>query len=91
MIHLRWRRRMNFFKMRTRVAGLMTLLFFYFDTTQPFENGTNLYGEFSPRLNLVKLFGKDPKSGIWRDVLLAGSLEMGNGKWEIILGLIYMD
>ena len=51
--------------------------FFFFDVTDPDSAGTGIYGEFSPRLSLGKLSGRDLGFGPVKDVLLAGQINNG--------------
>ena len=44
-----------------------------------------LYGEFSPRFSLSKIFGTEIKSGLVSDVLLATTYEFGEGDVETFL------
>lgn len=65
--------------------------FFFFDVTNP-EVGragspTSFYGEFSPRLSIGKITGKDLSAPFVKDVLLAGTLEMGEGFHNYLYGV----
>lgn len=53
--------------------------FLFIDYTNPqgSDDGTNLYGEFGPRLSFSKMSGNDIGFGPVSDVLLAGQIEMG--------------
>jgi len=55
--------------------------FFFVDVLNPVTDGNNtqteLYAEFSPRLSLSSLTGKKLSFPLVKDVLLAGTLEMG--------------
>ena len=51
--------------------------YFFFDVTQPFSDGTSIYGEWKPRLSLSKLTGRDFHAGIISDVLVAGEMNFG--------------
>jgi nucleoside-specific outer membrane channel protein Tsx len=57
--------------------------FFFFDVTNPTRDGDNtptgFYGEYSPRLSFGKILRQDLSIGPLRDVLLASTLEMGEG------------
>lgn len=54
--------------------------YFFVDITEPFNNGTAAYGEFSPRISPAKILGYAPISfGIVKDIMIAGTLEMGGG------------
>jgi nucleoside-specific outer membrane channel protein Tsx len=48
---------------------------------------TSLYSEFSPRLSLGKISGKKLAFGPVKDVLLAGTVEMGNGFHNYLYGV----
>jgi nucleoside-specific outer membrane channel protein Tsx len=65
--------------------------FFFFDVTNPEinRNGqkTSIYGEFSPRLSIGKITGLDLSAPYVKDVLVAGTLEMGNGFHNYLYGL----
>jgi nucleoside-specific outer membrane channel protein Tsx len=65
--------------------------FFFFDVTNPEinRNGakTSIYGELSPRLSLGKITGQDLSAPFVKDVLLAGTLELGNGFHNHLYGL----
>lgn len=54
--------------------------FFFVDVTNPDRNGnktgTGFYAEFSPRLSLGKISGKDLSYGIFKDYLLTTTLEV---------------
>lgn len=65
--------------------------FFFFDVTNPEinRNGpkTSIYGELSPRLSLGKITGMDLSAPFVKDVLLAGTLELGDGFHNYLYGL----
>ncbi len=61
--------------------------FFFVDVSNPLDKGTGFYGEFSPRLSLGKISGKDLSFGIVKDVLLAGTLEMGEDLRAYLVGV----
>lgn len=65
--------------------------FFFFDITNPEinRNGpkTSIYGEISPRLSLGKITGQDLSAPYLKDVLVAGTLELGNGFHNYLYGL----
>lgn len=61
--------------------------FFFLDVSNPVSEGTSYYAEFSPRLSLGKLSGKDMSFGIVKDVLVAGTLEMGEDLRAYLLGI----
>ena len=65
--------------------------FFFLDVIngeqQTDDHNTSLYSEFSPRLSLGKISGKDLSFGPVKDVLLAGTLEMGQGFHNYLYGL----
>lgn len=60
--------------------------FFFLDVSNPEAEGTSYYAEFSPRLSLGKMSGKDFKFGIVKDVLVAGTWEMGEDLRAYLLG-----
>ena len=61
--------------------------FFFLDVSNPASQGTGYYAEFSPRLSLGKISGKDMSFGIVKDVLVAGTLEMGEDLRAYLLGI----
>jgi nucleoside-specific outer membrane channel protein Tsx len=61
--------------------------FFFLDVSNPASKGTSYYAEFSPRLSLGKISGKNLSFGIVKDVLLAGTLEMGEGLRAKLIGV----
>lgn len=61
--------------------------FFFLDVSNPDAEGTGYYAEFSPRLSLGKISGKDMSFGIVKDILLAGTQEMGSGLRAQLLGV----
>lgn len=61
--------------------------FFFLDVINPAAKGTSYYAEFSPRLSLGKISGKDLSFGIVKDVLVAGTLEMGEDLRAYLLGI----
>jgi nucleoside-specific outer membrane channel protein Tsx len=65
--------------------------YFFFDITNPEinRNGpkTSIYGEISPRLSIGKITGKDLSAPYLKDVLFAGTLELGNGFHNYLYGL----
>lgn len=65
--------------------------FFFVDITNPNREGdstsTGLYGEFSPRLSLGAISGKDLSAGILKDVLITSTLEAGDGFHNYLYGL----
>lgn len=61
--------------------------FFFIDINNPAADGTGYYGEFSPRLSLGRISGKDMSFGIVKDVLIAGTLEMGEDLNAQLLGV----
>ena len=52
--------------------------FFFFDITNPSDDDVFVYGEISPRLSLGKISGKDLSAPFLKDVLLAGTYEVGS-------------
>lgn len=61
--------------------------FFWVDITNPESGNTSLYGEFSPRLSIGKMVGKDLSMGIVKDVMLSGTWEMGEEVHAYLLGV----
>lgn len=61
--------------------------FLFVDIFNPGARNTNHYAEFSPRLALGKITGKDFKFGIVKDVLLSGTMEMGDGVYAYLAGV----
>lgn len=61
--------------------------FFFLDVSNPMAKGTSYYAEFSPRLSLGKLTGRNLAAGIVKDVLVAGTLEMGEDLRSYLLGV----
>jgi len=65
--------------------------FFFVDITNPDRSGdktdTGFYGEISPRLSIGKIAGKDLSFSIVKDVLVAGTLEVGEGFHNQLYGL----
>lgn len=61
--------------------------FFFLDVSNPFAKGTGYYAEFSPRLSLGNISGKKLAFGIVKDVLLAGTQEMGEDLRATLLGV----
>jgi nucleoside-specific outer membrane channel protein Tsx len=65
--------------------------FFFFDITNPEinRNGslTSIYGELSPRLSVGKITGLDLSAPGLKDVLVAGTLELGNGFHNYLYGV----
>lgn len=61
--------------------------FFFLDVSNPDAEGTGYYAEFSPRLSLGKISGKDMSVGMVKDVLVAGTQEMGEGLHAQLIGL----
>jgi nucleoside-specific outer membrane channel protein Tsx len=51
--------------------------FFFFDSYQPFADGTTIYGEWHPRLSAGKLLQRDLRFGPVKDVLLASEMNLG--------------
>lgn len=63
--------------------------FFFLDTTNPNKTAsttTGLYAEFSPRLSLSAISGKDLSVGIIKDFLITTTLEAGNGFHNYLYG-----
>jgi nucleoside-specific outer membrane channel protein Tsx len=61
--------------------------FFFMDVSNATDRGTSYYAEFSPRLSLGKITGKKMSAGIVKDVLVAGTLEMGEDLRAYLLGI----
>lgn len=65
--------------------------FFFLDVINPNRqsdsSSTDLYAEFSPRLSISKMTGANLAFGPIKDVLLAGTVEMGNGFHNYLYGL----
>lgn len=61
--------------------------FFFVDISKPTTKGTSHYAEYSPRLSFGKISGKDLSFGIVKDVLLAGTLELGDGVRAKLFGI----
>ncbi len=61
--------------------------FFFIDVTEPFDEGTSYYSEFSPRFSLSKMTGSDLSSGMIKDVMIATTLEMGDGVRGTLIGV----
>jgi nucleoside-specific outer membrane channel protein Tsx len=65
--------------------------FFFFDVTNPEinRNGakTSIYGEISPRLSIGRITGTDLSTMFIKDVLLAGTLELGAGFHNYLYGV----
>lgn len=60
--------------------------FFFVDVSNPNAKGTRYYAEFSPRLSLGRMTGKNLSLGIVKDVLIAGTWEMGQGVRAYLVG-----
>ncbi len=61
--------------------------FFFMDVSNPNVEGSNYYAEFSPRISIGKLAGKDLSAGIIKDVMLAFTQEMGQGLHATLYGV----
>lgn len=61
--------------------------FFFLDVSNPDASGTGYYAEFSPRLSLGKITGKDMKFGIVKDVLVSATQEMGEDLRASLIGV----
>jgi len=61
--------------------------FFFIDVTEPFGEGTSYYSEFSPRFSLSKITGSDLSSGMIKDVMIATTLELGQGVRGKLIGV----
>ena len=61
--------------------------FFFVDVTEPLNTGTTYYGEFSPRFSLSKITGSDMSYGVIKDIMIATTLEMGEGVRGTLIGI----
>ncbi|QXE90222.1 DUF5020 domain-containing protein [Geomonas subterranea] len=61
--------------------------FLFFDVTNPDRENAAIYGELSPRLSLGKITGRDLSAPLVKDVLLAGTLEVGQGFRNYLYGV----
>lgn len=61
--------------------------FLFIDRTMPKDGDSDHYGELSPRLSLGKISGSDLSFGPVKDVLLAGTWEMGDGFDNFLYGV----
>jgi len=61
--------------------------FFFLDVSNPTAKGTGYYAEFSPRLSVAKMTGKEMKFGIVKDVLLSATQEMGEDSRANLVGV----
>lgn len=65
--------------------------FFFVDITSPFDSDgdfpTSFYGEVSPRLSLSSISGKSLQAGPIKDVLIATTVELGEGFHNYLYGL----
>ncbi len=61
--------------------------FFFVDVTEPTGSGTSFYSEFSPRFSLGKISGSDMSFGVVKDVMIATTLEMGDGVHAKLIGI----
>lgn len=59
--------------------------FFFFDITNPDQNGTSIYGEWQPRLSFSKLTGHKISFGPVSDVLLASELNVNGADGRVYL------
>lgn len=53
--------------------------FFFFDISQPFADGTSLYGEWYSRFSLQQLRGREQHTGALKDLSLAVAINAGEG------------
>ena len=60
--------------------------FVFADLIAPSDQGTEVYGELSPRLSLGKISGLQLGLGPIKDVLLAGNVELGRNNHAWLLG-----
>lgn len=61
--------------------------FLFIDRTMPDDGDSSFYGELSPRLSLGKMTDSDLSFGPVKDVLLAGTWEMGDGFDNFLYGV----
>lgn len=61
--------------------------FFFLDASNPTATGTAHYAEFSPRFSLGKITGKSLSFGVVKDVLIAGTWEIGDGVRAYLAGI----
>lgn len=65
--------------------------FYFVDITNPDRSGgklgTGYYGELSPRFSLGKIIGADISAGVFKDVLLTTTAEIGNGFQNYLYGV----
>ncbi len=61
--------------------------FAFFDISNPTDQGTSIYGELSPRLSIGKITGTDLSAPLVKDLLLAGTLEVGEGFHNYLYGV----
>lgn len=65
--------------------------FLFIDITNPdrgdAQTPTSLYGEVSPRLSFAKMTGKDLARGLFKDILITTTLEVGSGLRNYLYGL----
>jgi nucleoside-specific outer membrane channel protein Tsx len=65
--------------------------FLFIDITNPdrgdAQTPTSLYGEISPRLSFAKMTGKKLSRGLFKDVLLTTTLEVGEGLRNYLYGV----
>lgn len=61
--------------------------FLFFDVTNPTDENTSIYGELSPRLSIGKITGLDLSAPFVKDVLVAGTLEVGQGFHNYLYGV----
>lgn len=61
--------------------------FLFFDVTDSEKDDTAIYGELSPRLSLGKISGRDLSAPLVKDVLVAGTVEMGQGFRHYLYGM----
>lgn len=61
--------------------------FAFFDISNPSDDGTSIYGELSPRLSIGKITGLNLSAPLVKDVLVAGTLEVGQGFHNYLYGV----
>lgn len=61
--------------------------FLFIDVTEPLDEGTTYYSEFSPRFSLGSISGNDLSTGIIKDYMISTTFEMGEGVRGTLLGI----
>ena len=78
---------MGIFTMEYAAGAKTWDVFLFFDVNNPTGPGINHYGEFSPRLSLGAFTGSPLSFGIVKDVMIATTLEMGDGVRAYLAGV----